>query len=91
MTRWDGRWLIPDFAAVAEDYDAVHLSVTGYLATAGQALPVGDARTLLAGWDPDQTYWLNDVLALSGPATTWVSSDEALLRWIPTGEHHPSR
>ena len=26
-TGWAGRWLIPDFAAVAADYDAVHLSV----------------------------------------------------------------
>ena len=28
-TGWAGRWLIPDFAAVAADYDAVHLSVGG--------------------------------------------------------------
>lgn len=83
VTRWTGAWLIPDFAAIGQDYDAVHLSVAGYLATAGRALPVGDACTLLAGWDPDQTYWLNDILALGGPATTWVESDGRPPGWLP--------
>jgi hypothetical protein len=49
-----GRWLIPDYAAVAADWDAVHVSVSGYLTTAGIAIPAGsDAYTMLAGWDPD--------------------------------------
>ena len=81
-TGWAGTWLIPDFAAVAQDYDAIHLSIAAYLATAGQALPVGDARTVLAGWDPDQTYWLTDILTLAGPATTWVKSDVEPLGWL---------
>ena len=46
---------IPDYLAVAEDFDAFHLSVAGYLSTAGRSLPVGDASTVLAGWDPDET------------------------------------
>ena len=83
VTHWTGAWLIPDFAAVAADYDAVHLSVTGYLTTAGRALPVGDACTLLAGWNPDQTYWLTDILALAGPTATWVDSDTRPLGWLP--------
>src|ERR1700722_1183675 len=80
-TGWAGRWLIPDFAAVAADYDAVHLSVAGYLTTAGRALSVDDARTVLAGWDPDQTFWLTEVLAASGPATNWVDLDNGPLGW----------
>ena len=52
VTHWAGIWLIPDFAAVASGYDAVRLSVAGYLTTAGRDLPVGEARTVLAGWDP---------------------------------------
>ncbi len=64
-------WLIPDWLAVASDYDAVHLTVTGYLTTAGRALPVLDACTVLAGWDPDQTFWLTDILAESGDPTEW--------------------
>jgi hypothetical protein len=80
-TGQDRRWLIPDFAAVAADYDAVHVSAMGYLATAGRALPVGDACTVLAGWDPDKTYWLTDVLTLAGPATSWVKLDTEPLGW----------
>jgi hypothetical protein len=51
---------MPRWPAVARDWDGVHLSVAGYLATAGRALPVGAARTLLGGWNPDETYWLAD-------------------------------
>jgi len=76
VTRWTGTWLIPDFTAVAEDYDAVHLSIAGYLATAGRVLPVGDSCTVLAGWDPDQTYWLTDTLTVAGPATIWTQTGE---------------
>jgi hypothetical protein len=73
-----GRWLIPDYQAVAEDYDAVHVSVLGYLTTAGVAGPAGTddgARTLLAGWDPDATWWLTDSLAPAGPPENWVTDD----------------
>jgi len=80
VTGWAGPWLIPDFVAVARDYDAVHLSAAAYLTTAGRALAMGGARTMLAGWDPDQTYWLTDVLTLAGPAVTWLKTDEG---WIP--------
>ena len=78
-TGWAGRWLIPDFAAVAADYDAVHLSVAGYLTTAGRALSVDDGRTVLAGWNPDQTFWLTEVLASSGPPANWVDLDDGQL------------
>jgi hypothetical protein len=81
VTGLAGRRLIPDFTAVAADYDAIHVSIAGYLATAGRALPVGDARTIMAGWDPDQTFWLTDVLAYAGPATHWVDQDRQPLGW----------
>lgn len=81
-TGCTGTWLIPDFTAVAADHDAIHLTVAGYLAAAGRALPVGSARTVLAGWDPDRTYWLTDALTLAGPATTWADSDREPCRWI---------
>jgi len=84
-TGWAGKWLIPDFAAVALDYDAVHLSVAGYLTTAGRALAVNDGRTVLAGWDPDRTFWLTGVLAASGPATDWLELDEGPLGWTGSG------
>jgi hypothetical protein len=84
-TGWAGRWLIPDFAAVAADYDAVHLSVAGYLTTAGRALSVNDGRTVLAGWNPDQTFWLTEVLAASGAATNWRELDDGPLGWTLSG------
>jgi hypothetical protein len=57
-----GEWMIPDWSRVAHDYDAVHLTVAGYLAAAGTAIVVDDVRaSVIAGWDPDKTYWLHDV------------------------------
>jgi len=79
-TGLDSSWLIPDFAAVAADYDAVHLTAAGYLTTAGRGLPAGNARTVLAGWDPDKTYWLADVLTGSGPAGLWERAEQ---EWRP--------
>jgi hypothetical protein len=82
-TGWAGRWLIPDYAAVAADWDAVHVSVAGYLTTAGVAIPVGDgARTMLAGWDPDATWWLTDVLSPTGPPEDWRADDQAPFGWV---------
>ncbi len=71
VTGRDGRWCLPDWSRVAQDVDAVHVTVAGYLATAGRAVPVDDdVATVLAGWDPDRTYWLTDV-ADDGPAQRW--------------------
>jgi hypothetical protein len=84
VTGWTGRWVIPDFQAVAADYDAVHVSVLGYLVTAGRAVPAGPddgTRTLLAGWDPDATWWLTDSLSLSGPPEEWASEEWASEEW----------
>jgi hypothetical protein len=76
-TGRDGRWLMPDWHAVAAEYDGVHLSIAGYLTTAGRALGVDDQfATALAGWDPDATYFLNDVVQLSGEAADWVRDPE---------------
>jgi hypothetical protein len=83
VTGWAGSWLMPDYAAVACDYDAIHLSVGGYLTTAGNPLPVGEARCLLAGWDPDETYWLADILATAGPPLRWTWQEWPQLRWRP--------
>lgn len=89
VTGWDGTWLIPDWAAVAERFDAVHLTVDGYLSAAGRGLPVDvpgpPARTVLAGWDPDATWWLTDVLPELGEATDWRRRDDEPPRWEPVG------
>lgn len=60
-TGRNGRWVIPDWAEVAEHYDGVHLQVVAYLAGAGAPIPVdGDTATVLAGWNPDETYWFTN-------------------------------
>jgi hypothetical protein len=86
-TGRDGTWLIPDWAAVATRFDAVHLTVDGYLSTAGRALPVehpsGPAATVLAGWDPDATWWLTDVRPGLGRPVDWRCDDDR--QWEPAG------
>ncbi len=74
-----GSWHIPDWRAVADDWDAVHLSVAGYLTTATRALPLAaeDAATVLAGWNPDQTWWLTDVLATTSGPQRWHNDPNA--------------
>jgi hypothetical protein len=76
-TGRDLDWAIPDFYAVAGEYDAVHLSVAGYLSTAGRALPVGEASTVLAGWDPDETWWLTDPPRRVDPVARWVTTGDS--------------
>lgn len=71
VTGSRGPWVIPDWAALGEHYDAIHLTVLGYLATAGRALPVGDHFTMLSGWEPSETWWLNDVLTQATEPATW--------------------
>jgi hypothetical protein len=90
-TGWDGEWLVPHWPAVAADWDGVHLSVAGYLSTAGHPLPVGPARTLLAGWNPDETYWLADVITSIGEAQAWHNPSRDPLGWTmrQNGQRRP--
>lgn len=61
-TGHEGPFYLPDWRVVAEHFDGVHVSVGGYLATRSVAVPVADGYSLLAGWDPDTTLWLRDVI-----------------------------
>lgn len=69
-----GRWVVPDWPRVAEQYDGIHLTVRGYLSSAGTAITVDDATaSVIAGWAPDETYWLTDTAAANGDkAQGWV-------------------
>ncbi|HMR48418.1 MAG TPA: hypothetical protein PKE40_03555 [Arachnia sp.] len=63
-----GRWVIPDWARVAKRYDAARLSYAGYLSSAGVPIPVDDeTASLIAGWDPDATFWFIDVEDVGRP------------------------
>jgi hypothetical protein len=76
-----GRWVIPDWSQVSRDYDAVHLTAAGYLSAAGVPIPIDDEfSSVIAGWNPDQTYWLNDVASDAG--SRWSrDSDTAQWTW----------
>lgn len=82
-----GRWLVPDWALLKDKYDAVHLTMGGYLSTAGRAIAVdGEFSSVLAGWDPDATFWLSDLAtqpsgsqvpdALNSPRQRWLQGTE---------------
>ncbi|MCA1005619.1 hypothetical protein LCL87_07815 [Rhodococcus hoagii] len=73
-TGRSGPWVVPDWPRIAERYDGVHLTIAGYLAAAGTAIEVDTGTaSVIAGWAPDETYWLTDVVGLDSDArTTWV-------------------
>ena len=55
------NWFIPDWVSVADDYDArPTLTMMAYLTTPGIAIPLSanSGATVLAGWNPDTTFWL---------------------------------
>ncbi len=74
LTGRDGPWLLPDWARAARDWDGVHLSIAGYIAATGGAIPAGDAATVLTGWNPDETLWLNDVFTRVDRVGTWTGT-----------------
>ncbi len=82
-TGRDGRWCLPDWAGVAADYAAVHLTVAGYLSTAGRAVAVSDElSSVIAGWDPDATWWLTDLIIDDETRQDWRWDDGAT-GWLP--------
>ncbi len=36
---------------------------------------------MLAGWDPDATWWLNDILSIAGPPQDWRKDGQAPSGW----------
>lgn len=79
-----GAWTMPDWSLVAREFDAVHLSVAAYLSAAGTAIPIdSDTASVIAGWDPDATYWLTDVVLGEFSETSWTL-DERTRRWAAT-------
>lgn len=74
-SRWTGQhgpWFLPDWRVVAETYDAVHMTVGGYLATRGVAVETGRGLTFLAGWDAGTTLWLRDAFSDVRRVDSWT-------------------
>lgn len=75
-TGRSGRWVIPDWVQVAERFEGVHLTVTGYLAAAGTAIEVDtETASVIAGWAPDETYWFTDAATYISEPCAWVLHD----------------
>lgn len=91
-----GRWVIPDWSQVAEEFDGVHVSLAGYVRNAGAVVTVGngslvddssslptegntddETASVMGGWNPDTTYWLNDVVTGVAEVVDWRYDDEA--------------
>jgi hypothetical protein len=69
--RWSGiagPWIVPNWGAFAAEWDAVHVSIGGYVATNTVAREVDAGFTLFAGAAPDRTIWLNDGFRLKSTA-----------------------
>lgn len=83
VTGRDGRWVVPDWEQVAPQWDAVHLTVAGYLQAATRALEVdADTASVIGGWDPGSTYWLTSAVpAVTGDVQRWRHQDEG---WVHT-------
>jgi hypothetical protein len=80
-----GRWVVPDWAAVAGEHDAVHLTTAAYLTEAGTPIPMDDdTASVIANWNPDETYWLGDAPVPAQAATHW--GRDGASRWT-----HPTR
>ncbi|MFV0375626.1 hypothetical protein [Microbacterium sp.] len=78
VTGRDGRWLIPDWERVAQQWDAVHLTTLGYLSAATERIEIdADHASVIAGWAPDSTIWLRDVAREWGESRQeWVRSPD---------------
>ncbi|WP_187270474.1 MULTISPECIES: hypothetical protein [Microbacterium] len=77
VTGRDGRWLIPDWERVAQQWDAAHLTTLGYLSSATKLIEIdSEYATVIAGWGPDSTIWLTDVAReWSQPRQQWIRLD----------------
>jgi hypothetical protein len=67
--------LVPDWSAVANDFDGVHLSWAGFITSEGYISDLPDgAVTMLRYWSSERTLWLADVfqepLPLPAPTLT---------------------
>lgn len=72
-TGQDMEWVMPDFSLLQDQYDGVHLTMGGYLTTAGILIPVDEHRaSVLAGWDPDKTFWFRDMNTEVNQRQAWA-------------------
>ncbi len=62
------RHVLPDWRAVASEYDGVHLSWAGFITAEGFVRDLGDrAATMLRFWASERTLWFRDVFGEPEP------------------------
>jgi len=84
VTGSDRTWVIPDWAAVSAEADAVHLTALGYLSSATRLIEVDGGRaSVIAGWNPDETYWFRGVSARPAASRSWRRDDDV---WRPVSD-----
>lgn len=87
ITKRKARWLMPDWVQVAQQYDAVHLQVGAYLAAAGTLIPVDDgvdAAGMIAGWNPDASYWFTPNITYGQEYRSWQLVENGTQTvWMP--------
>jgi hypothetical protein len=79
VTGVNARWFIPDWVAVAEEFDGVYLPVASYLEFAGTPMSTVAGQTLLLGWSADTTYWLTNDIQLVEGSDRWDPETSDLL------------
>ena len=87
------RHVLPDWTAVAETYDGVHLSWAGVLTAEGfvSDLP-GGGVTMLRYWSSERTLWLRDAFGEPEPlAAPALSGRVSGLRGIDVAHGHETR
>jgi hypothetical protein len=62
------KHVLPDWGAVASEYDGVHLTWAGFLTTEGFVSDLADGVvTMLRYWGSERTLWLRDVFGIPEP------------------------
>ena len=61
----DQDWLVPDWGAVSEDWDGVHLSIGGLLTAEQVRYESREGWSMLDFWHAEQTFWLRSLDTVS--------------------------
>lgn len=82
--------VLPDWSAVAQDFDGVHLSWAGFLTSEGYVadLPSGGVTTLRY-WHSDRTFWFRDVFGQPEPLPAPDLSEASGEKGLPTTGDDP--
>ncbi len=82
-TQRRGKWVVPDWLKMSNDFDGVHLSAAAYISLAGTAIPVrelgaeGEWASSITGWTPDWTFHFTRIEIDVESRQVWQLDDHA--------------